>query len=208
MLKLYVDESGNLGCNEDYFIIAMVKAENSNRLKNIIRSFCSFNKIDEVHAAHLSLPHKQYLLNKITIKHDHSISYIVLDKMRITNKMLFKSNNLLFNYLFYILLSDLLKDANEDVHVILDNRNQKVSSLNSLADYVKIKAYSELGFKKDIIIQYMDSKDCKVLQISDLMANIIWRRYHWNKLDLYSRIVIHKKIKFPQNSFRLNLHKR
>ncbi|HEX3100093.1 MAG TPA: DUF3800 domain-containing protein [Patescibacteria group bacterium] len=208
MLKIYVDESGDLGMNNGYFIIAMVQANNSNRLKNIIRSFCSFNEVDEVHASHLSFPAKQYLLNKLTKESDHTIRYVVLDKMRVINKMLYKSNNLLFNYLFYILVADLLKTVDEDIYIVLDNRNQKVSSLNSLADYVKIKAYSELGFKKDIIIQYMDSKDCKALQISDLVANIIWRRYHWNNSDLYSKLLIKKRIKFPYKTFRLNIHKR
>jgi len=202
MLKIFVDESGDLGYNEGHFIIAMIVAHDSKRIKNIIKSFCSYNSLEEVHAADLDLPRKQFLINKLTKQQDYSVSYIIADKMMIKKERLFQNNNLLFNYLMSFLLKDVVKANTDDVLLHLDNRNQKVSSANSLKDYIKIKAYAEWGFDKNLDIKYLDSKNSKVIQMADLIANCIRRKYRWKNDDLYSRLNIVKSIKFPQKTFR------
>lgn len=202
MLKIFIDESGNLGHNEDYFIIAMLIAHNPKRIKNIIKSFCGYHSLVEVHATDLDLPKKQFLINKLTKQQDYSVSYIIADKMMIKKKHLFENNNLLFNYLLSFLLKDVLKANTDDVSIHLDNRTQKVASANSLKDYIKIKAYAEWGFNKNLSIEYLDSKNSKVIQVADLIANCIRRKYHWKNDDLYKRLNIVKSIKFPQETFR------
>lgn len=202
MLKIFIDESGNLGYNEGYFIIAMIIAHNPKRIKNIIKSFCGYHSLTEVHATDLDLPKKQFLINKLTKQQDYSVSYIIADKMMIKKKRLFENNNLLFNYLLSFLLKDVLKANIDDVCVHLDNRTQKVASANSLKDYIQIKAYAEWGFTKNLSIEYLDSKNSKVIQAADLIANCIRRKYHWKNDDLYARLNIVKSIKFPQETFR------
>jgi len=205
MLKIFIDESGNLGYHEGYFIIAMIIAHNPKRIKNVIKSFCSYHSLTEVHSTDLDLPKKQFLINKLTKQQDYSISYIIADKMMIKKKRLFENNNLLFNYLLSFLLKDILKANTDDVYVHLDNRTQKVASANSLKDYIQIKAYAEWGYTKNLSIEYLDSKNSKVIQMTDLVANCIRRKYHWKNDDLYSRLNIVKSIKFPQKTFREQL---
>lgn len=202
MLKVFIDESGNLGYNEGYFIIAMITAHKPKRIKNIIKSFCGYHSLDEVHATNLDLPQKQFLINKLTKQQDYGVSYIIADKMMIKKERLFKNNNLLFNYLMSFLLKDILKANTDDVYVYLDNRTQKVASVNSLKDYIQIKAYTEWGFTKNLSIDYLDSKNSKPIQMADLIANCVRRKYHWKKDDLYSRLNIVKSIKFPRETFR------
>lgn len=205
MLKAFIDESGNLGQNEGYFIIAMVVLHDSNRIKNMIKSFCAYNSLDEVHATDLNFVQKQYLINKLVKQQDYSVSYIIADKMMISNKKLFENNNLIFNYLFSFLVKDIIKANTDDVCFYLDNRTQKVASANSLKEYIQIKAYAEWGFKKDLQLSYMDSKECKAIQMADLIASCIRRKYQWGKQDLYSRLNIVKAIQFPQIQFRTKL---
>ncbi len=202
MLKIFIDESGDLGYNENYFIIAMIASYNPKRIKNIIKSFCACHSLPEVHATNLSLPNKQFLINKLTKQQDYTISYIVVDKMMIKKKQLFKDNNLLFNYLISFLLKETIKSNTDDICLHLDNRTQKVASINSLKDYIRIKAYAEWNYNKNLSVCYLDSKNSKAIQMADLVANCIRRKYHWRIDDLYSRLNIIKSIKFPKETFR------
>ncbi len=202
MFNIFIDESGDLGMNEGYFIIAMLVAHNSNRLKNIVKNFCAKNNLDEIHACTLKFLQKQELIHKLTKQEDYHVSYIIADKMMINNKKLFEHNNLLFNYLFSFLVKDIFKANTDDIYLNLDNRTQKVASKNSLADYIKTKAYFEWGFSKEIELYYHDSKICKTVQMADLVASSIRRKYVHRKNDLYSQLNITKSIKFPQAHFR------
>lgn len=90
MLKIFIDESGDLGLNEGYFVIAMLMAHDSKRIKNIIKNFCSRHGLKESHACKLDFPNKQFLINQLTKQVDYSVSYIVVDKMMVENKNCFK----------------------------------------------------------------------------------------------------------------------
>jgi hypothetical protein len=202
MLKIYVDESGNLGLNEGYFVIAMLVPSNSKRIKNIIQRFCAYHSIEEAHACHLFFPDRQFLVDKLNQQKDYTVSYIVVDKMMVNNEALFKSNNLLFNYLFSFLVKDIFKENLDDIAICLDNRNQKVASVNSLSEYIKIKAYTSWGFTKEVTFKYYDSRDVKALQMVDLVAHCVYKKYTSKKEDLYNKLNISKSIKFPIERFR------
>jgi len=205
MLKIFVDESGDLGMSRGYFIIVMLMAYDDKRLKNLVKNFCAENNKKEIHACDLGFVHKQELINKLTNQADYNISYIIADKTMIENKALFRDNNLLFNYLFSFLVKDIFKANTDDLYFYLDNRTQKVSSVNSLSDYIKIKAYTDWAFDKNVIIEYHDSCSCKVIQVADLVANSIRRRYVWGNPDFYKSLNIIKSIKFPRNKFRFDI---
>ncbi len=205
MLQIFVDESGDLGLNEGYFVIAMLVAHDPKRLKNLVKNYCAKNKLDEIHAFKLPFVEKQDLINTLTKQADYNVSYIIADKMMITNKELFKSNNLLFNYLFSFLVKDVIKANTDDIFIYLDNRTQKVSSINSLRDYIKLKALTDWGFTKELRIEYHDSKVCKTVQMADLVASCIRRKYFHKKSDFYDKLHIVKSIKFPKTTFRASI---
>jgi hypothetical protein len=205
MLQAFIDESGDLGYNDGYFIIAMLIAHKPNRIKNIIKNFCSYHSLPEVHTTDLQFPQKQFLINTLTKQADYSVSYIIADKLMIKEKKLFDSNNLLFNYLFSFLVKDVIKANTDDIHFYLDNRTQKVASVSSLKDYITMKAYADWSFDKNLNLEYKNSKDCKTLQMADLVANCIRRKYHWHNDDFYSHLNIVKSIKFPFKACRSKL---
>lgn len=150
----------------------------------------------------MKFEHKQTILNKLRKTEDHSISYIILDKNNLQNAKLFEDKNILYNYLFHWLIKPVIKNAGSDVHVVLDNHSIKVKSINSLSDYIKIKAYTEWGFSHNITISYVDSKHSKHVQMADIIANTIYAHYRYNKTNgLYALLKIDGSIKFPQGRF-------
>jgi hypothetical protein len=201
MPTIFIDESGDLGsASERFFVIALVIPQNKKRLDNIVKRHCAKNKVDEIKTSLLNFPEKQDLIKKLSSVDDHSIYYVVADKNHVQPN-LFHDKNLLFNYLFQWVVKPVIKSSSGTLNIILDNHTTKVTSRNSLADYIKIKAYAEWGVTSVINIQYKDSKDCKAIQIADLVANTVYGRYVYNKTHLYKLLNVTSSIKFPQGKF-------
>jgi hypothetical protein len=202
MADIYVDESGDLGQNsERFFVIALIVAQKQERIKNIVKHFCAEHAIKEIKASMLDFPDKQDLLNKLASTDDHSISYVVVDKKHIRKTKLFEDKNLIYNYIFQHLIKPIIKNSTADLEIILDNHSTKVKSINSLSDYIKIKAYAEWNVQWNLNIHYMDSKQCKLLQMADLIANSIYGHYLYKKNHLYNLLKIDHSIKFPHGKF-------
>jgi hypothetical protein len=201
MITLFVDESGNLGRGERFFIIAMLQPFKSKRIVNFARDFCAKNNLIEIKGAKLNFVQKQSLIDKLTKTNDYVISYIVADKKNIDNDKLFEDPNLLYNYLFSFLIRKTLKANTDDLCILLDNHSTKVKSINSLKDYIKLKAYTQWGFNKSLDIDYINSKYSKVIQVTDVVASCIRAKYHHNNPHLYNRLTIAESIKFPVDKF-------
>lgn len=208
-MVVYIDESGALNNKDRYFVIcALITSTESTkkRIKNIAKHILAKELMKqghkEIHANKLGVDIKQNILNKLNALDDFSLGYIVADKKRIIEQ-LYKEKNICYNYLIGHLLKSIIKSCNEDIHIILDNHTIKVGSLNSLEDYIKIKAYTEWNFKHTIKVEFMNSEDCKGIQIVDVVANSIFAKFNYNKEHLYnisSKHFVHK-IYFPYSKF-------
>lgn len=97
-----------------------------------------------------------------------------------------------------------LKSIQEDITLLLDNHSTKVKSINSLADYIRIKAFTQWGFTHDLNICYVDSKNSKIVQATDVVSNAIYAKYTYGKSHFYSKLTISESIKFPYNKFGSN----
>lgn len=201
MKTLFIDESGNLGTKDRYFVLAMLTPQRSKRIINFMRKFCSKHKLDEIKASNLSVPHKQEIFNKLCSANDYVISYIVVDKWHINNKKLFEDKNVMYNYFFSFLVKKTIKSTQEDLNFLLDNHSTKVKSINSLADYIKLKAYTQFGCQYNIDLAYTDSKNSKIVQAADVIANAIWAHYNYDKSHFYNMLTISESIRFPQSKF-------
>ena len=206
-MLVYIDESGNLGKKDRYFVIAALVPQKPNRIKNIIkRCYVAFGlqkqQIAEIKGSRLDFKQKQQILNLLGSKDDFTISYIVVDKNHLIPTIL-KDKNVCYNYLLNFLFKPIIKGANEDVHIILDNHTIKVGSVNSLKDYIKIKAYTEWGFQKEITFEHMNSENSKNIQAIDIVCNIIWQKYNYGVDHLYNLMAKHRlhQIKFPFSKF-------
>jgi len=200
-MELFIDESGNLGPKDRYFVIALFWPSNKKRIRNLARSFCAKNSLDEIKAARLSFPDKQDLIIKLSSVTDNTISYIVADKRKIQSQKLWSDKNLCFNYLFMHLVRNIVSQSGEDVNMLVDEHALKVSSQNSLQDYLRIKAYTEWGFIHELNIVFTDSRQSKLVQIADLCANAIYARYNYGKSHLYGLLPISQSLRFPHLDF-------
>lgn len=204
MITTFVDESGDLGKGGRYFIIAIIVPQKSKRIANFMKRFCAKNNLKEVKAAQLSFSQKQEIFNKLTSANDYTISYIVADKHNIDNKKLFEDKNLCYNYLFSFLIKKTIRSANDNVSILLDNHSTKVKSINSLCDYIKIKSFTQWNYQKNLHINYVDSKNSKVIQAIDVIANAIFAKYEYGKEHFYNKLTISESIRFPQSKFGQN----
>ncbi len=204
MITVFTDESGDLGTGGRYFVIAIIVPQNAKRIANFMKRFCVKNNLEEVKAAQLSFSQKQEIFNKLTSANDYTISYIVADKHNIEHKKLFEDKNLCYNYLFSFLIKKTIRSANDDISILLDNHSTKVKSINSLCDYIKIKAFTQWFCQKNLHISYVDSKNSKVIQAIDVIANAIYAHYAYGKNHFYNMLTISESIKFPQRKFGQN----
>ena len=204
MITVFVDESGDMGTKERYFVIAMLVPQKGKRIVNFMKNFCIKNNLQEVKASQLSFSHKQEIFKKLTSANDYTISYIVADKNNVDNKKLFEDKNLFYNYLFSYLIKKTIKSTKEDICILLDNHSTKVKSINSLCDYIKIKAFTQWGYQSDLRINYVDSKNSKIVQTADIIANAIYAHYLYKKDHFYNMLTISESIKFSQSKFNIN----
>jgi len=201
-MEFFIDESGNLGKKDRYFVIAMIFSYQKKRILNFMKSFLAKKEIFEIKASKLTFMEKQNLIIKLAKMRDNNIFYIVADKKHI-NKNLFKDKNLCFNYLFKFLVKNAIKKANENVNILVDEHTLKVGSINSLKDYIKIEALTEWGFEHQVNICFSDSRASKMIQAADLVANAIYAKYNYKKDHLYNMFKpnIAESIKFPYKKF-------
>jgi len=205
-MQIFIDESGNLGKSGRFFVISALAPNNPKRIKNIIKRCCvKFRKpevLDEIKGKILTFSRKQEILQKLNKKDDFQCHYVVADKKYLYPELL-ADNNICFNYLASHLLKPILKGANENIQIIMDNRSMKVASKNFLKDYIKLKCLTRWEVSNKISFEYRDSKDVKNLQAIHLIANVVYGKYTYEKEHLYGLIdnkFVHR-IKFPRNKF-------
>lgn len=204
MKTFFIDESGDLGAKGRYFVVTLLTSQKSKRISNFMRKFCVRNSLQEVKASQLSFSQKQFIFNKLCSANDYTISYIVADKLSIDNKKILEDKNLCYNYLFSFLVKKTIRSTQEDITLLLDNHSTKVKSINSLADYIKIKAFTQWGFTHNLSIRYVDSKNSKVVQATDVVSNAIYAKYTYGKDHFYRKLTISESIKFPYSKFGSN----
>ncbi len=211
MLVIYLDESGALNNveKERYFVIsAMATATKQHRktLSNLGRKLhvthCIPRNLDEIHASDLDFPAKQDILSRMNELGCFVLDYIVVDKKYI-KPLLFKEKNICYNFLVAQLLKKIMRVYKEPMQILLDNHTIKAGSLNSLRDYIVTEARAKWNFEYEIDLNLIDSKQCKCIQLIDVVSNAIYAKYNYGKRHLYdlSAPNYRFKIKFPFQKF-------
>lgn len=212
VISIYVDESGNLGEKDRYFTIAAIACKDEkafHRIKRIFKDACldlspdNSKPLDEVHSTLLTFEQRQDLLNKLSHRADHEIFLLVADKNHLTFELSDKNRNIGYNYLAGILVKRLVRKYNDDIQLTFDGRSTKVTSRDSLLDYLRIKSNIEWGYKHNLELKQADSRNVYCLQAADLLANVTYRAYRDDQqhlLDL-ARPRIDTVVEFPLAKF-------
>lgn len=218
----YFDESGNLGRGRNSFVISCIFTREPKELHNIIKKTLlrlkqnsekdNFNS-NELKASAAKPESREIILNNIS-KKDLKISYIVANKNEIYD-YLFKDKNILYNYLLKLLLknyTDVFRKAGQEgstIHLILDNRDIKVKSKNSFAEFIKEHFIYYKNINVNINVEYKDSKakDAYNVQAADYIAHALYSYYEFGNARYYSCIEnkIQHKVFFPNYNSIQNL---
>lgn len=212
---LIFDESGNLGSSGRYFVIACIDTKNIKSLHNIMhkklgiakQKFPELSKLhyNEVKAKDAYPCIKYHILECISAK-DVSISYIVADLKHVESNLL-EDKNIFYNYLMKLLIDRIvtIQDNARTIHIMSDNHTTKVTSKNSLSDYLKVHLIYDKGLNIKINFRFIDSdaKDAFIIQAADYVANAIYGKYEYNDSIYFDRIqpIVLNKLHFPQKIF-------
>ena len=186
-LNVYIDESGNLGTSDNYFVIACVISENEKPVRNFMkkaelkvkRTFTKFGNAKEIKASDAYPPIKEYYYRKISEK-DFQVFYIVADKNCIYS-YLNKDKNNLYSYLLHFLIVQIVKAKKcNKINLIMDNHTVRTESKNSFADYINIKLNFELGIDCNVSVKYVDSCTSYMVQVADFIANALFAFHEYN----------------------------
>ncbi len=209
-LNIYIDESGNLGSQGEYFVIACVTAKNKKAIENFMKKtelkvkkeFSEFLNKQEIKAGDAYPPIKEYYLRKLVGK-GLEIYYIVARKKCIYPKLL-EDKNCLYSYLLHFVILRIIRaQAYSSINIILDKRSIKTKSTNSFADYIKIKINYELKIDSEVNVKYVESCSNYMVQVADFAANAIWSNYEYAYSYYYNILGdnIRYSEKFPQKCF-------
>jgi len=211
---LFFDESGNLGKQGRYFVIACIDTYNPKELHNIMKKKIGQAKeifpnmkhdTHEVKASNSYPAVKHHILECITRK-DLSISYIVADLNHVYSNLL-EDKNLLYNYMCKILIDKVIGDKfkNKKLNLRLDNKTVKVNSINSFSDYIKVYLNYEKLKNLDLDVKHIDSnsKYSYTIQAADYVANAVYSYYEYNNSSYYDIIKNYCNIEevFPKSKF-------
>lgn len=210
---LIFDESGNLGSQGRYFVIACIETFEYKSLHNIMKNKLGKAKIQfpniithshEIKAADAFPMVKYHILESIAQK-NISVSYIVAD-LKYVQPRLLQDKNIFYNYLMRLLLDHLITPTDTKINILCDNKTTKVASMNSFSDYIYLHyIYEQQYYQLNLNVQYLDSdaKNSFSIQAADYVANALYLNYEYNKpiyKDIFNPIV-KNALHFPYKNF-------
>ena len=216
MIRVFVDESGNMGRSGKYFVLAglVVKTEKQrNRIERMIRREQLLDekgrrletKKDEIKFSRMKFEQRQRIANKIAGEWEINIHYFVAYKPMVELLREGKTKNLVYNYFSKLLMERIFKRYDDDFEIIFDQRSTAVKSMNSLTDYIEISAYADFPnlVGKSIAVKQADSRTNELLQAADVIAGAAAQAYALHNLH-YLEILGGKVMtlqEFPKRGF-------
>lgn len=218
MIRVFIDESGNLGRGGKYFVLAAAVFDTQQGVKRASRLIrkeqvrLAKNRpipiIEEIKSCRLSVPERQRIVTKLVSKPDIDIFYLVIDKAKVDLLRQNKPKNLVYNYFAKLLTDQIFSRYNDDFTVTFDQRSTTVKSMNSLVDYITINAYTlHQHINHDILVEQKDSKTYNNLQTADVIAGTVAQAYCYQNrhfLDMMKERIV-KADEFPRMAFEGSL---
>lgn len=190
---IYIDESGDLGSDSDYLIVAAIIVEDSAKLDRIINKIRRANKkqlgnSNEIKGTETKPHIKKKILKRLN-KIDYQVIAIVFDKKNKYKINYGCNNNLLYNIVVSKLAEEL--PITNKTSIIIDkskNKEKFRQEFNSLF-------LPSLNNPKNhsITIEHEDSVNIKGLQIADVISWSVYQSIeHENNeyVDLIKNIIV------------------
>ena len=212
---LVFDESGNLGSDGKYFVIACIdtydyKSVYNSMKRKIKQAKDLFPKLGEMHQYEIkakdAYPCVKYHILETLNKKNIKIHYIVAD-LDWVKPILLKDKNIFYNFITKLLLDSIISDSDKNtvINIIMDNKTTKVTSKDSLFDYIKLYFNGDKDYEIEFNCMYKDSdaSDAYVVQAADYVANAVYNQYEFGNSDYISQApdVIGRVCRFPYSHF-------
>ncbi len=213
MAFIYLDESGDTGWtfnapyrrggSSRFLTIAavIIPREKRHHPKRVIKSLYKRLKIssrDEIKWVHLGETDRLWLASQISLLQDKLKDDLLLTSMTVKKENVFphirREPNFLYNYMLNLLLSQQMAKY-ENVWLIPDQRSIKVSSGNSMHDYLQTQLWFEHQATTKLKTTPLDSKNCMGLQFADMLAGFIQSHYEDGNSHYIESIRGHIKIR-------------
>lgn len=207
-MNVYLDESGDLGFSFDkpyrhggssrYLTttILLVPKSLSHHPKRVVKAIYgkSGKRPDrEIKATELSETSlATFISDVIKLRKRYpqiEIISITVNKQNVENHIRGDPNKL-YNYMISLILPNKIKNMGR-VTFIPDKRSIKVTSGNSLSDYLQIKLWFEYGSKVTIECTPLESHTSLNLLFTDWISHIIWQHYEDGETTLFNVLKPH-----------------
>ena len=209
MVKIFLDESGDLGFNEGsskWLILIILLTENHRRIEKEVKKVHKglrrkYKNIRELHAYNSNSITKRRLLKNLAEQNDCQVLCIVLNKERVYI-YLQNQKNYLYNWTTNILLDRLytknIIQIKEDIEIYIDQKETNKFLRDNFEKYLRENL---LKWKNDRInIQIKPSHTEKCLQAVDFISWAIFRKYEMGDYSYYEIIkekIIEENLLFP-----------
>ena len=204
---LYIDESGNLGKGDRYFIITVVRFKTKadyRKWKIIVKKFLDKYPFlvarkdkQEIKGYKMLYKIRKEIMNAIQ-GIDFDIYYAVIDTNHPHYKNKFiqtsASKEIPFNYTLGKLFNRYIaKHINvEKVFINIDERRVKTGAKHNLAEYLSVLAIDNKDYRcNEVQMRYCDSTTVYGVQLADFISNTLYQFYESEK----------KKNKFLYNKY-------
>ena len=216
MEYLYIDESGSLTSEFAFihpnFVMCVVRVKDITNLRKLLKRFIYENyqeikEIDEnnkifnhggfveIKGSSLNSKLKKRLAHFLCNGNILEIYYIHVFNEEVKQHF-YDDPTLIYNYVLYLMLNKNLENKNlpyDDYLIDVDDRNLKHISVNSLEDYLNIELKLKKRLIRSINIEYYDSKDNLMVQVSDFFSNLYFS--YLKNHDLYNDLITNLKEK-------------
>lgn len=216
MEYLYIDESGSLTSEFAFihpnFVMCVVRVKDITNLRKLLKRFIYENyqeikEIDEnnkifnhgdfveIKGSSLNSKLKKRLADFLCNGNILEIYYIHVFNEDVKQHF-YDDPTLIYNYVLYLMLNKNLENKNlpyDDYLIDVDDRNLKHISVNSLEDYLNIELKLKKRLIRSINIEYYDSKDNLMVQVSDFFSNLYFS--YLKNHDLYNDLITNLKEK-------------
>lgn len=210
MWFLYLDESGDLGFDfvnkkpSRYFVIvvfAIRSLENEKKLriavKRTLRKKINHKRknklLNELKGNQLNLSHKKYLYKHLNFS--YAAYTIILNKRKVFD-YLANDKSRVYNYVSRLLVEKLsFEKADKSIHFYIDKCKTK-PEIEDFNSYIESQLEGRLSPDVSLDIHHENSTNIAGLQVADLFAYGIFRKYEKSDLNWYD--VFKDKIAFEE----------
>lgn len=199
-MNIYIDESGSINNTLDKnsdFIITLVVPTNKKKLEYTYKRFVSNNykilkkldktnkmffnnKFHELKGSQFNKPMKQKFVKFFSKKKHLEIYYIRIKNYKLSD-IFCKNTARVFNYVIRLALQYLIQNnflEQDDIHLQLDERNEKTETIHFLENYLNTELSLGGTTKGKFTVNYFDSSNNKFIQIADVFSNLFYSQLH------------------------------